>query len=388
MWRWWRGRRWRGCERLRRKTQIGSHHFCWRRTGSAPRRCRWRYAAWRLPVSHANDLGRRIHEARPSMTFSASRPPTPTAITPSASTCGGCPCDQRIWVCFTIDSMDHRTHALQIDLVHDAVARWNHLHILERALAPVDEVKAVFVTAVFDGTVLLKGVGVGRRTLRPASGPRSIARAPGLTAAGSPPWSAIASRRPARSTSAVWPRMSWQTTRAGNQGVALALAFNDLRQAFGEDGWFATAHQVFSMHAAGVGRRPRRRAGWLQRRLAHRNSAGRCRAGACDSGEIVGIVSGNSCGDQWSERPWPMGSSCLRCDCDVQSEIETERGTEAGRLRAAGAALFKGCRARASCSLACDTQQRSPSWVQGAWVWRCRLRCSLSKAHSKRASLT
>ena len=32
--------------------------------------------------------GRRIHEARPSITFSASSPPTPMATTPSASTCG------------------------------------------------------------------------------------------------------------------------------------------------------------------------------------------------------------------------------------------------------------------------------------------------------------
>ncbi len=40
----------------------------------------------------------------------------------------------------------------------------------------------------------------------------------GFTLAGSPPFSAMASRRPARSTSAVWPRMSWQTTRAGYHG--------------------------------------------------------------------------------------------------------------------------------------------------------------------------
>jgi hypothetical protein len=44
---------------------------------------------WRRPVSSTPTMsGRRIHEARPSITFSASRPPTPTAITPSASTCG------------------------------------------------------------------------------------------------------------------------------------------------------------------------------------------------------------------------------------------------------------------------------------------------------------
>ena len=40
----------------------------------------------------------------------------------------------------------------------------------------------------------------------------------GFTWAGSRPCSAMASRRPARSTRAVCPRMSWHTTRAGNQG--------------------------------------------------------------------------------------------------------------------------------------------------------------------------
>ncbi len=44
---------------------------------------------WRRPVSSTPTIsGSRIHEARPSITFSASSPPTPTAITPSASTCG------------------------------------------------------------------------------------------------------------------------------------------------------------------------------------------------------------------------------------------------------------------------------------------------------------
>ncbi len=44
---------------------------------------------WRLPVSSTPTMsGSRIHDARPSITFSASSPPTPIAITPSASTCG------------------------------------------------------------------------------------------------------------------------------------------------------------------------------------------------------------------------------------------------------------------------------------------------------------
>ncbi|MNC33686.1 hypothetical protein D3C75_820900 [compost metagenome] len=34
--------------------------------------------------------GRRIQDARPSMTFSASKPPTPIEITPNASVCGVC----------------------------------------------------------------------------------------------------------------------------------------------------------------------------------------------------------------------------------------------------------------------------------------------------------
>ena len=54
--------------------------------------------------------------------------------------------------------MDHRRHPLQIDLVHDAVARRNDVHVLERLLRPVDEVEAVFVAPVFHGAVLRERV--------------------------------------------------------------------------------------------------------------------------------------------------------------------------------------------------------------------------------------
>jgi len=47
-------------------------------------------------------------------------------------------------------------HLLQVDLVHDPVARRNHIDVLERLLGPVDEVEAVFVAAVLDGAVLLE----------------------------------------------------------------------------------------------------------------------------------------------------------------------------------------------------------------------------------------
>ena len=46
---------------------------------------------WRLPVSSTPTIsGRRIMEARPNITVSASKPPTPTEITPNESTCGVC----------------------------------------------------------------------------------------------------------------------------------------------------------------------------------------------------------------------------------------------------------------------------------------------------------
>ena len=108
----------------------------------------------------------------------------------------------------------------------------------------------------------------------------------GLTCAGSPPCSAMASRRPARSTSAVWPRMSWQTTRAGNHGKSRSRrrSISCVSEAR-EHGRVAAAHEVLGVHARGVGqlgpgaglRAPRRRRG-------RRNNRARCRAGSCGIG--------------------------------------------------------------------------------------------------------
>ena len=49
---------------------------------------------------------------------------------------------------------DHRRHLLQVDLVHDPVARGDHVDVVERALGPLDEVEAVLVAAVLDRAVL------------------------------------------------------------------------------------------------------------------------------------------------------------------------------------------------------------------------------------------
>ena len=61
--------------------------------------------------------------------------------------------------------LDDRAHLLQIDLVHDAVAGGNDVHILERPLGPFDEVEAVRVAAILDGAVLGEGVGIEARRL-------------------------------------------------------------------------------------------------------------------------------------------------------------------------------------------------------------------------------
>ncbi|MNX72282.1 hypothetical protein D3C86_1036320 [compost metagenome] len=55
-----------------------------------------------------------------------------------------------------VTHLDHRRHFLQVDLVHDAVARRDHVDVLERLLGPVDEVEAVFIATVLDGAVLLE----------------------------------------------------------------------------------------------------------------------------------------------------------------------------------------------------------------------------------------
>ena len=66
--------------------------------------------------------------------------------------------DQRVGERDAVLRVDHRRHPLQVDLVHDAVARRDHVDVPERLLRPVDEVEAVLVAALLDGTVLREGV--------------------------------------------------------------------------------------------------------------------------------------------------------------------------------------------------------------------------------------
>ena len=55
--------------------------------------------------------------------------------------------------------VDHRREFLKVDLVQDAVARHDHVHVVEGALRPGHEGEALGVAARFVGHVLGEGVG-------------------------------------------------------------------------------------------------------------------------------------------------------------------------------------------------------------------------------------
>jgi len=155
--------------------------------------------------------GRRIHEARPSMTFSASRPPTPTAITPSASTCG-------VWLSVPTSVSGNATPS----------RAWITGDIRSRLIWCMIPLPGG-ITSTLRNAFFVQSMKWKRSSLRRSSMARFFAKAfgsspphstasewstmswtgtTGFTLAGSPPCSAIASRSPARSTSAVCPRMS------------------------------------------------------------------------------------------------------------------------------------------------------------------------------------
>ncbi len=155
--------------------------------------------------------GSRIHDARPSITLSASSPPTPIASTPSASTCG-------VWLSVPTQVSGNATPS-RTCTTGDIFSR------LIWCMIPLPG----GITSTFSNARLVQSMKWKRSALRRSSTARFLANAAlskppnstasewstiscvgttGLTCAGSPPRSAIASRSPARSTSAVWPRMS------------------------------------------------------------------------------------------------------------------------------------------------------------------------------------
>ena len=152
---------------------------------------------------------------------------------------------------------DHRRHLLQIDLVHDPVARRDHVDVLERALRPVDEVEPVLVATVFDGAVLLEGVRIeaaaldGERVVDDQLHRhhrvhlRRIATeiGDGVAQAGE-----VDERRLAEDVVA-------DHARREPREVEVALALDELAQVVGDARRLGAADDVLGVHARGVGQR-------------------------------------------------------------------------------------------------------------------------------------
>ncbi len=162
---------------------------------------------------------------------------------------------QRIGKSHAVDHLDDRRHALQINLVQDAVTRRDHVDIFECLLGPVDEIEAVFVAAVFDGAVLVEGVGVEAAALhrkrmvdhelRRHHGidQRRVAalQGDGVAQAGQVDQRGLAKNVMAHHAG----REPWK--------VQVAAALDELLERIGQGGRIAAAHQVLGQYARGVG---------------------------------------------------------------------------------------------------------------------------------------
>ncbi|MCY1262184.1 hypothetical protein D9M70_104640 [compost metagenome] len=153
-----------------------------------------------------------------------------------------------------VTHLDHRRHFLQVDLVHDAVARRDHVDVLERLLGPVDEVETVFVATVFDGAVLLERFRIeataldGQGVVDDQLGRHhrvhlrriTALQGDGVTQAGEVDQRGLAENVVAH--------------HAGREPreVEVALALDELLQGFGERGRVAATHKVFRQYTGGV----------------------------------------------------------------------------------------------------------------------------------------
>ncbi|MNF35247.1 hypothetical protein D3C84_161100 [compost metagenome] len=153
-----------------------------------------------------------------------------------------------------VTHLDHRRHFLQVDLVHDAVARRDHVDVLERLLGPVDEVETVFVATVFDGAVLLERLLVETARLH-----RQRVVDDQLRRHHRVDLRRVAALQGDRVAQAgeIDQRGLAENVVADHTGrkpreVEVAFAFDQLLEGVGERGRVAATHEVFRQHAGGV----------------------------------------------------------------------------------------------------------------------------------------
>ncbi len=163
--------------------------------------------------------------------------------------------DQRVGEGHAVLRVDHRRHPLQVDLVHDAVARGHHLDVAEGLLGPVDEVEAVFVAAVFHRAVLGERVGIVaavfhrqrvvddqlHRHHRVDLGGVAALVGDGVAQAGQVDQRGLAED------------VMTDHARRIPRKVQVAAAFDQLLERVGQQHRIAAAHQILRVHARGIG---------------------------------------------------------------------------------------------------------------------------------------
>ena len=163
--------------------------------------------------------------------------------------------DQGVGIGHAILHLDHGRHALEVNLVQDAIPRRDHVDVFKGFLGPVDEVETVFIATVFDGAVLGEGIGVkaaafdGQRMVdhqlrghhRVDQGRVAALGCDGVTQAGQVDQGSLA-----------------QDVMADDAGgepwkIEVAAALDELAQRRVQGGRVAAAHEVFGQHARGIG---------------------------------------------------------------------------------------------------------------------------------------
>ncbi len=139
--------------------------------------------------------------------------------------------------------------------MQDAVARRNHVDVLERLLGPVDEVEAVFVATVFDGAVLLECVGIestaldGQRVVHHQLRRHDRVDQDRVSTLGG---DGIAQPGEVDQRGLAQDVMANHAGREPGE-IQLLLALDDLLERSGQRGRVAAAHEVLGQHARRVG---------------------------------------------------------------------------------------------------------------------------------------
>ena len=163
--------------------------------------------------------------------------------------------DQGIGEGHAVPRLDHRTHPLQIDLMHDAVAGRDHVDIVEGQLGPLDEVEAIGVAPILDGAVLGEGLGViaaalDRQRMVDDELHRhhriDLGRIAALIGDGIAQTGQIDQRRLAQDV------MTDHARREPGE-IALALALDDLSERIAQDRRITAPDQILGQHARGIG---------------------------------------------------------------------------------------------------------------------------------------